>query len=108
MRRSMKKMKNNEPPLSQDCQRITSDVSKTFGFDFKTKKPSAFEERLEELEAYKAKHGHCDVETKTGDEKPLGNWCSQVRLSMKNNDMPVVTGLSADNIRRLENIGFFC
>ena len=46
------------------------------------------------------------METKAGDDKPLGRLCSQVRQSMKNNQVPVVTGLSENNFNRLEDIGF--
>ena len=75
------------------------------------KRPYTFEERLEQLKAFKVKHGHCDVETKTGDDKPLGRWCSQVKHSMKtikNNQAPVVTGLSEDNFFQTSRRHWIC
>ena len=68
-----------------------------------------FEKHLEHLEAYKAKHGHCDVKATSGDDKPLGRWCQMVRQSMKkikNNESSRVAGLLEDNIKRLDEIGF--
>ena len=71
------------------------------------KRPNAFEERLEQLKAFKAKHGHCNVKIETGDNKSLGKWCSRVRVSIKkieNNEAPIVAGLSEENIRRLKDV----
>ena len=114
VRRSMQRIKNNQAPpitgFSEDNIKRLEDI----GFEWKVKKQRkpyvmSFEERFEELEAYKAKHGHCDVQTRAGDNKLLGRWCSKVRRSMqkiKNNQAPPITGFSEDNIKRLEDIGF--
>ena len=70
------------------------------------RKISSFEERLKELKAYKAKHGHNNVRKYSGS---LGRWCSKVRQSAKkskNNKAPFLT-LSEDNIKHLfKDIGF--
>ena len=88
VRRSMQRIKNNEAPriagFSEDRIKRLEDI----GFEWKVKKERkpyviSFEERFEELEEYKAKHGHCDVKTRASDNKPLGRWCSKVRRSMQ-------------------------
>ena len=66
---------------------------------------------LEELEAFKAKHGHCNVQRTSGnDTKSLGRWCLHVRQSvekMKNNEAPpIIAGLSEDNIKCLKDNRF--
>ena len=72
----------------------------------------SFEKRFKDLEAYKAKHGHCNVKVqKASDNKSLGMWCARVRTAlkkMKNNEAPSVAGLTVENIQRLEDIGFDC
>ena len=113
----MQRIKNNQAPIiaagfSEDHIKRLEDI----GFEWKVKRQRkpyvmSFEERLEELEAYKAKHGHCTVNKHTGDDKPLGRWCSRVRQSGKkttDNEAPIVAGLSEENIQRLEDIGFDC
>ena len=109
VRVSIKKMKNNEAPvvagLTEDNIRRLKDVE----FEWKAKTNGSFEDRLEQLKAFKAKHGHCNVKTRSGDDKSLGIWCSRVRESIKkvkNNEAPVVAGLSEDNIRRLKDVRF--
>ena len=113
----MKKMKNNEAPsvaglTVENIQRLED-----IGFDCnpskKQTKRCSFEERFSELEAYKTKHGHCNVKTTStaGHYKSLGNWCARVRTAlkkMKNNEAPSVAGLTVENIQRLEDIGFDC
>ena len=64
------------------------------GFDWNPLQ-SIWEKRCRELEAFKAQHGHCLVPDKSG---PLGFWVSNLRQKKK--------GLSAAQIRRLDEIGF--
>ena len=107
VRCSMPRIKNNKAPLVAGLSEKKIARLEDIGFDWKVKKIS-FEERLEELKAYKVKHGHCNVKNKPGDHKSLGRWCSMVKCSMKNiknNKAPVVGGLSKENITRLEDIG---
>ena len=74
------------------------------------KERSTFEKHFEELKAYKAKHGNCHVSTeRAGGDRSLRRWCSRLRESKKkvmNNKEPIVGGLSGDNIKRLDDIGF--
>ena len=51
------------------------------------------------------------MKMKSGDDKSLGRWCSLVRQSvkkMKNNEAPIVAGLSEEKLQRLKDIGFDC
>ena len=101
-------MKNNEAPIVGGLSEDNIKRLKVIGLDCKAKNKS-FEERLEQLKAFKVKHGHCNVTRKSGDDKSLGKWCSKVRVSIKktkNNEAPIVGGLSEDNIKRLKVIGF--
>ena len=50
----------------------------------------SFENRLNDLMAFKAKNGHCDVSS-IGENASLGQWCSDLRRSYKmiqNNQKP--------------------
>ena len=35
-----------------------------------------------DLKAFKAKYGHCNVKTKSGEDKHLGTWCSRVNKAI--------------------------
>ena len=111
VRTALKKMKNNQAPIVAGLSKDNIQRLRNIGFDCNPKKKGrrhTFEKRFEELEAYKAKHGHCNTIPYV---KSLGIWCSRVRRSvkkMKNNEAPVVAGLSEENIQRLEDIGFDC
>jgi hypothetical protein len=48
-----------------------------------TKGRSAFDKRLKDLMAFKAKYGHCNV-SQHGEDASLGQWCSELRGSYKN------------------------
>ena len=48
-------------------------------------KPKSFEERLEELKEYKAKHGHCRVSRNDTNHFSLGKWCHNMRGSYRAN-----------------------
>ena len=112
LRQSLKKNMNDEAPnnvflLSEDKIKRLDGI----GFDWKFDSYFLFERRLMELKAFKAKYGHCNVKTKSGEDKDLGRWCSRVRQSLKrvkNNKVPIVARLTKENIRRLESIGFDC
>ena len=67
----------------------------------------SFDDRFNDLMAFKAKYGHCDV-FQTGENASLGRWCSELRSSYKkiqNNQMPK-NKLSDEQIQRLNDAGF--
>jgi hypothetical protein len=71
-----------------------------------------FDERFNDLMAFKAKFGHCNVpQTQSSNNKyrSLGQWCSSVRMScksIKEGGTPRTYKLSKADMKRLENAGF--
>ena len=107
VRRSRRKLDNNEKPninLSNDQIKSLTQM----GFVWNLNKKIPFNNRLEDLKAYKTQHGHCNVSTSEEKYKSLGNWCIHVRTSrrkMDNNEKPHVN-LSNDQIKILTEMGF--
>jgi hypothetical protein len=104
LRGSYKKMQNNHKPKTKlsDAQ-----IQRLNDAGFKWSLKPGFDERFNDLMAFKAKYGHCDVSTK-GENASLGQWCSQLRVSykkIKNNQKPSIK-LSDGQIRRLNDAGF--
>jgi hypothetical protein len=111
LRGSYKKMQNNQKPrtkLSDEQIQRLSDA----GFKWCRQKRyltsmKTFDERFNDLMAFKTKYGHCDV-SDTGEDASLCRWCSVVRGSYKkiqNNQKPI-TKLSDEQIQRLSDAGF--
>jgi hypothetical protein len=83
------------------------------GFQWELKS-AAFDERIEELRAFKAKFGHCNVTvSKSASNKPylsLGHWCKNVRYSRRlieeGNQKQAKVKLSNAQIERLDALGF--
>ena len=66
----------------------------------------SFDDRFNDLMAFKAKYDHCDV-PRTGENASLGQWCCGLRGSYKkiqNNQKPR-TKLSDEQIQRLNDAG---
>ncbi len=74
----------------------------------------AFQKRIEELRAFKAKFGHCNVtRSRSASNKPyvsLGQWCSEVRHSQRlieeGKQKQANVNLSKAEIERLDALGF--
>jgi hypothetical protein len=105
-RASYKKIQNNQKPnikLSDgQIQRLNG-----AGFKWSLRKVWSGDERFNDLMAFKAKYGHCDVPC-TGENASLGHWCSEMRVSYKkiqNNQKPR-RKLSDEKIQRLNDAGF--
>jgi len=67
----------------------------------------SFDDRLNDLMAFKAKYGHCDVSHR-GEDPSLGQWCTHLRGSkkkMQNHQKPKIQ-LSDEQIQRLNDAGF--
>jgi hypothetical protein len=83
-------------------------IQQTSGNKRKRQAPiQSFDDRFIDLMAFKAKYGHCNV-SQRGEDAPLGQWCSKLRLSYKkiqNNQKPR-TKLSDEQIQRLNDAGF--
>ena len=66
-----------------------------------------FDNRFNDLMAFKAKYGHCDV-PRNGENVSLGRWCNLLRVSyrkLQQNQMPNMK-LSDEQIHRLNDAGF--
>ena len=114
LRGSFKKIQNNEMPrmkLSNEQIQRLNDA----GFKWSlralpkngSREGSAFDNSFNDLMAFKAKYGHCDV-PHTGENVSLGRWCSALRFSYKKiqNNRKSRMKLSSEQIQRLNNTGF--
>jgi hypothetical protein len=107
LRVSYNKMQNNQKPHTKlsdaQIQRLND-----AGFKWSLQKAkSGFDERFDDLMAFKVKYGHCNV-SKRGENASLGHWCCTLRGSYKkiqNNQKPP-TKLSDERIQRLNDAGF--
>jgi hypothetical protein len=104
LRGSYKKIQNNQKPRTKlsdaQIQRLND-----AGFNWSLN--SGFDERLNDLMAFKAKYGHCDVPCR-GENASLGTWCIELRGSHKkiqNNQKPK-RKISDEQIQRLNEAGF--
>ena len=83
-------------------------IQRTSGNKRKRRAPiQSFDDRFNDLMAFKAKYGHCDV-PRTGENASLGTWCIELKRSYKkiqNNQKPR-TKLSDEQIQRLNDAGF--
>jgi hypothetical protein len=106
--RFYKKMQHNQKPkmkLSDEQIQRLNDA----GFKWCLQKKEftsnkTFDDLFNDLMAFKAKYGHCNV-SRTGEDASLGRWCESVRVSYKNNQKPKMK-LSDERIRRLSDAGF--
>jgi hypothetical protein len=64
----------------------------------------SFDDRVNDIMAFKAKYGHCDV-PRTGENASLGQWCSERRVSYKKiqNYHKPRNKLSDEQIQRLND-----
>ena len=63
----------------------------------------SFEQRMDDLRAYKEKHGHINV--KKSDDKSLHNFCRHIRRARKNPEKSTVA-ITDDRITSLDALGF--
>jgi hypothetical protein len=104
LRYSYKKIQNNQMPnikLSDEQIQRLNDAG------FKWSLQGKFDERFNDLMAFKAKYGHCDA-SQTGENASLGRWCILLRASYKNiqNNQIPRRKLSDEQIQRLNDAGF--
>jgi hypothetical protein len=99
---------NDSSPSPSPAQLQLDAVQQTSGTKRKRRAPiKSFEDRLNDLKAFKAKYGHCDVSIK-GEDSSLGQWCSLLRTSYKKiqNHQKPYTKLSDEQIQSLNDVGF--
>ena len=96
------------PSINQEQTRLPIADATRKGTKRKRRAPvKSFDDRLNDLMSFKAKYGHCDVPC-TGDNASLGQWCSNLRGSLKkiqNKQKPKIK-LSDIKIQRLNDAGF--
>lgn len=69
-------------------------------FTWKSRDVGTWEDRLAEVAAYKAQHGHCEIPLKYPENPKLGRFVNNMRSHRNSGN------LSADRIAKLEAIGF--
>jgi hypothetical protein len=97
--RTMDVTTNVLPPLTESLPNLDSTVNN--GQKKKRHMQVRFIHRLEDLKAYKEKHGHLNVSWKT--DKSLYIWCKNIRSAQKGTGKMNST---ADGIAALDAIGF--
>jgi hypothetical protein len=110
VRQSYKTIKEGGVPLSYKLSKADMKRLENAGFEWNLCKK--FDERFNDLKAFKAEFGHCNVpKTKSSNNKhsSLGIWCSDIRRSYK----AIQEGrgmlrckLSKADMKRLEKVGF--
>ena len=111
LRNSYKSIQNGEKP---HCKLTDHHIRRLeeAGFKWRTGRiqQRTFDEHFEEYMEFKEKFGHWDAsQTKYGSSYPgLGDWCNRLRVSYKKMQKGETSryALTADGIRRLEEVGF--
>jgi hypothetical protein len=70
------------------------------GFTWSIDPRESWEQRFEELESFKKKHGHCNVPKRYPQNRQLANWVGTLRSLKRRNTLDKRT------IRRLDKLGF--
>jgi hypothetical protein len=111
LRVSYKKIQNNQKPnmklFNEQIQRLNDAGFKWCLQKRELTSNKTFDDRFNDLMAFKAKYGHCDISTR-GEDASLGMWCNNVRVSYKkiqSNQKPNMK-LSNEQIQRLNDAGF--
>eukprot|EP01083_Nonionella_stella_P227178 806227_1 len=73
------------------------------GFDWNIQERKSFEQRIEDLRAYKERHGHTNVKGK--EDKSLFDFCRMIRYACNNPDAGR-RKLTAEDIASLDALGF--
>lgn len=111
MRRNYKKFKNGKtsPKTHAKWEERFKQLDE-LGFTWQFVWTKTFEERIEELKAYKEIHGNCNVPRSFHENPSLGQWCSQMRSMYKANQKGEAVKntyiINDYRIEQLETIGF--
>ena len=95
---------------STEMPKLDSGTTKAlFSSSRKERKVATFDERFEDLLAFKEKHGHCNPpSTPSSEYASLGKWANHVRLSyrqIQSKNQPHIR-LTDEHIKRLTDLGF--
>ena len=82
------------------------DALNALGFIWKIREHTSFDDRFEELKAYKAAHGHTRVPQHYAENKPLGKWVTKQRYCYNLKMCGEQSQLTDERIGMLNAIGF--
>ena len=99
MRHARKHPEKSDRTLTDD--RIAS--LDALGFDWNIQERKSFEQRIEDLRAYKEKNGH--VKVKGSDDKSLNKFCRHIRHA-RNNPEKSNMAINEERIASLDAVGF--
>jgi hypothetical protein len=111
MRRNYKKFKNGKtsPKTHAKWEERFKQLDE-LGFTWQFVWTKTFDERVQELKAYKEIHGDCNVPRSFHENPSLGQWCSQMRSMYKANQKGEAVKntyiINDYRIEQLETIGF--
>ena len=111
IRQSRRLMENGMKGNNELCENRIKCLDEV-GFKWNTDTVPTFDERIEELRAFKAKFGHCNVSTsRSASNKPyfsFATWCCHIRHSrrMMENGKEGSHKLCEDRIKCLDDVGF--
>jgi hypothetical protein len=112
IRRSYKAIKEGGTAPARNNTLSKADMKRLENAGFEWNIRNTFDQRFNDLMAFKAKFGHCNVpQTQSSNNKhrSLGLWCNDVRRSyktIKEGGIPLSYKLSKADMKRLENAGF--
>ena len=78
----------------------------TIGKNKQSRGPCSWEQRLEELKAFKEQHGHCFVPRAYPENQALSYWVERQRQDYRNIEMGKPTKMVGDRFTILEQVGF--
>ena len=110
VRRSRRLIEEGKPAIRK-LSNEQIEVLNALGFQWEVKK-SSFDTRIQQLGAFKAKFGHCNVSLSRADSnKPyhsLAQWCCRMRQSRRQIEegKPAERKLSKAQMERLDALGF--
>jgi superfamily II DNA or RNA helicase len=87
--------KKNRPILATRAHRLDE-----IGFTWAFSPPVSWEQRFDELLAYRQQHGNCNVPQHWKESKQLGKWVNTQRTQLKRNKM------EAERKAKLDSVGF--
>ena len=103
-----KKMIGRKSPMSDTrIQKLEGiGFNWTIGKNKQSRGPCSWEQRLEELKAFKEQHGHCFVPRAYPENQALSYWVERQRQDYRNIEMGKPTKMVGDRFTILEQVGF--
>lgn len=93
-------------PSAYTLTQARIDALNELGFVWKIREQTSFQDRLEELKAFQAVHGHTRVPQHYAENKPLGKWVTKQRYCYTLKMQGETSQLTDERIGMLNAIGF--